>query len=66
MDASNAFVVTTEPVSVQDLLEIRLIPFFPLLPGSFRFQLAIVTGPGNSGHAAQFTHCEDIAFFGQR
>ena len=55
--APNAFVVTAEPVSVQDSLQIHLVP---LLPNSLRFQPAIISGPGNSGHIAQLGHCEDI------
>ena len=63
MNAAHAFGVTTKPVSLQNLLEIRRILCLTrgslLLGGKPR----IIAGTGNARDLTQLGYCENVRFF---
>ena len=63
MNAAHAFGVTTKPVSLQNLLEIRRILCLPrgsLLLGD---KPRIIAGTGNARDLTQLGYCENVRFF---
>lgn len=65
MDALGALVIAPESVDVQNILKVCPALGFPVLPGLFRVQLAIVAGAGNTGDIAQLSYRKNVVLLGQ-